>query len=129
MFNAAAFVHSHIAHFYALAGPDFVVGPDADPAKRNILGVVEKVGIPIAGEVLKHRAIAQDIQIMVGGRSTHPVWTLPGGVSKGITEEQRKEIIEKAKSWRRIREILPETFRRRRPQKQSVSGSHSVRHV
>ncbi len=35
---------------------------------------------------------------MVGGRSTHPVWTLPGGVSKGITEEQRKEIIEKAKS-------------------------------
>jgi F420-non-reducing hydrogenase large subunit len=47
---------------------------------------------------LKHRAIAQDIQIAVGGRSTHPVWTLPGGVSKGITEDQRKEIIEKAKS-------------------------------
>ena len=92
------FVHSHIAHFYALAAPDFVLGPDSDPAKRNILGVVEKVGIPIASEVLKHRAIAQDIQITVGGRSTHPVWTLPGGVSKGITEEQRKEIIEKAKS-------------------------------
>ncbi len=52
----------------------------------------------MAAEVLKHRAIAQDIQIMVGGRSTHPVWTLPGGVSKGITEEQRKEIVEKAKS-------------------------------
>jgi F420-non-reducing hydrogenase large subunit len=91
-------MHSHIAHFYALAAPDFVVGPEADPAKRNILGIVEKVGIPVAGEVLKHRAIAQDIQIMVGGRSTHPVWTLPGGVAKGITEEQRKEIVEKAKS-------------------------------
>jgi F420-non-reducing hydrogenase large subunit len=75
-----------------------VIGPDGDPAKRNILGVVEAVGIPVASEVLKHRAIAQDIQIMVGGRSTHPVWTLPGGVSKGINEEQRKEIIEKAKS-------------------------------
>jgi F420-non-reducing hydrogenase large subunit len=74
------------------------VGPEADPAKRNLLGIVEKVGLPIAGEVLKHRAIAQDLQIMIGGRSTHPVWTLPGGVSKGITEEQRKEIIEKAKS-------------------------------
>jgi F420-non-reducing hydrogenase large subunit len=35
---------------------------------------------------------------MVGGRSTHPVWTLPGGVSKGITEDQRREIIELAKS-------------------------------
>jgi F420-non-reducing hydrogenase large subunit len=81
-----------------LAAPDFVIGPDGDPAKRNILGVVEAVGIPVAAEVLKHRAIAQDIQITVGGRSTHPVWTLPGGVSKGINEEQRKEIIEKAKS-------------------------------
>ncbi len=98
MYYSAHYVHSHIAHFYALAAPDFVLGPDADPAKRNILGIVEKVGIPVAGEVLKHRAIAQDIQIMIGGRSTHPVWTLPGGVSKGITEEQRKEIIEKAKS-------------------------------
>jgi F420-non-reducing hydrogenase large subunit len=98
MYNSAAFMHSHIAHFYALAAPDFVVGPEADPAKRNILGIVEKVGVPVAGEVLKHRAIAQDLQITIGGRSTHPVWTLPGGVAKGITEEQRKEIIEKAKS-------------------------------
>ncbi|MGD0307958.1 MAG: Ni/Fe hydrogenase subunit alpha [Acidobacteriota bacterium] len=98
LYYSAHYFHSHIAHFYALAAPDFVVGPDADPAKRNILGIVEKVGIPVAAEVLKHRAIGQDIQIMVGGRSTHPVWTLPGGVSKGITEEQRTEIIEKAKS-------------------------------
>lgn len=98
LYYSAHYFHSHIAHFYALAAPDFVVGPDADPAKRNILGIVEKVGIPVAAEVLKHRAIGQDIQIMVGGRSTHPVWTLPGGVSKGITEEQRTEIVEKAKS-------------------------------
>jgi len=98
MYYVAAFIHSHIAHFYALAAPDFVMGPDADPAERNILGVVHKVGLPIAGEVLKHRRLAQDIQIMIGGRSTHPVWTLPGGVSKGITEEQRKEIVEHAKS-------------------------------
>jgi len=98
MYYSAHFVHSHIAHFYALAAPDFVVGPEADPAKRNILGIVEKVGVPVASEVLRHRAIAQDIQITIGGRSTHPVWTLPGGVSKGISEDQRKEIIEKAKS-------------------------------
>ncbi len=98
MYYSAHYVHSHIAHFYALAAPDFVVGPEADPAKRNILGVVEKVGVPVASEVLRHRGIAQDIQITIGGRSTHPVWTLPGGVSKGITEDQRKEIVEKAKS-------------------------------
>ena len=98
MYYSAHFVHSHTAHFYALAAPDFVVGPDADPAKRNILGIIEKVGIPVAGEVLKHRRIAQDLQIAIGGRSTHPVWTLPGGVSKGVTEEQRPEIVENARS-------------------------------
>jgi len=98
MFYSAHYVHSHIAHFYALAAADFVVGPDADPAERNILGVVGKVGVEIGGEVIKHRAIAQNIQIAISGRSTHPVWCVPGGVSKGITEEQRLEIIEQAKS-------------------------------
>jgi len=59
---------------------------------------VGKVGVEIGGEVIKHRAIAQNIQIAISGRSTHPVWCVPGGVSKGITEEQRLEIIEQAKS-------------------------------
>ncbi|MFH1177010.1 MAG: Ni/Fe hydrogenase subunit alpha [Acidobacteriota bacterium] len=98
LYYAAHFVHSHIAHFYALAAADFVLGPDSPPAQRNILGVVAKVGVEVGREVIRHRAIAQDIQIAVGGRSTHPVWTLPGGVSKGITEEQRADIVEKARS-------------------------------
>jgi len=98
LYYSAHYVHSHIAHFYALAAADFVMGPDSDPATRNILGVVGKVGLPVAGEVLKHRRLAQEVQIMVGGKSTHPVWTVPGGVSKGITEEERTKIVEIAKS-------------------------------
>ncbi len=35
LFYMAHFIHSHIAHFYALAAPDFVVGPYAPPSKRN----------------------------------------------------------------------------------------------
>ncbi len=98
LYYSAHFVHSHIAHFYALAAADFVMGPDSDPATRNILGVAAKVGLPVAGEVLKHRRLAQEVQIIVGGKSTHPVWTVPGGVSKGINEEQRAQIVEIAKS-------------------------------
>ena len=49
MYYNAHYIHSHIAHFYALAAPDFVLGPDADPAVRNILGVVAKVGLEIGG--------------------------------------------------------------------------------
>lgn len=98
LFYSAHFVHSHIAHFYALAAPDFVMGPDADPAERNILGVVGKVGLEIGGEVIKHRAYAQDIQAMLAGKATHPVWVLPGGVSKGLTEEERRQVEEMARS-------------------------------
>jgi F420-non-reducing hydrogenase large subunit len=98
LFYCAHMVHSHIAHFYALAAPDFVLGPMSDPAQRNILGVVAKVGLQIGGEVIKHRAYAQDIQAAIGGKATHPVCGLPGGMSKAITEEERKGFEEKAKS-------------------------------
>jgi F420-non-reducing hydrogenase large subunit len=90
--------HSHIAHFYALAAPDFVLGPAADPAERNIIGVVGKVGLEAGTQVIKNRAYAQDIQATLGGKATHPVCGLPGGVSKALTEEERKDFEEKAKS-------------------------------
>ena len=97
LFYCAHMLHSHIAHFYALAGPDFVLGPDADPAKRNILGVVEAVGLETGKKVITARGYAQRIQEMIGGKATHPVCGLPGGMSKPITEEERKEIEEMAK--------------------------------
>jgi F420-non-reducing hydrogenase large subunit len=98
LFYCAHMIHSHIAHFYALAAPDFVLGPTSDPAQRNILGLVAKVGLEVGGEVIKHRAYAQDIQAVIGGKATHPVGGLPGGMSKPITEEERKDFEEKAKS-------------------------------
>jgi F420-non-reducing hydrogenase large subunit len=98
LFYCAHMIHSHVAHFYALAAPDFVMGPTSDPAQRNILGVVAKVGLQVGGEVIKHRAYAQDIQAAIGGKATHPVGGLPGGMSKPITEEERKDFEEKAQS-------------------------------
>ncbi len=86
------YIYDHILHFYFLGGPDFVVGPDAPPAKRNILGVIEKVGLDIAKEVIKHRAYGQKITGILGGRPTHPVSALPGGISKALSEEERQEI-------------------------------------
>jgi F420-non-reducing hydrogenase large subunit len=92
MYYHAHYIHSHIAHFYALAAPDFVVGPDADPAIRNILGVVAKVGVEIGTQVIRARAMAQEIQSIIGGRSTHLVWCLPGGVAKGLKKEELEKV-------------------------------------
>ncbi len=86
------FIYDHTLHFYFLGAPDFVVGPDAPPAERNILGVIQKVGLNIAKEVIKHRAYGQKITAILGGKATHPTCGLPGGISKGLTEEERQEI-------------------------------------
>ena len=92
MFYAIFYATDHTTHFYALGGPDFVMGPDAPKEERNILGIIKKVGMDIAGKVLKMRADGHNLIKMIGGRAVHPNWGLPGGVSKGITEGQRQEI-------------------------------------
>ncbi len=99
LFYMAHFVHSHIAHFYALAAPDFVVGPQAPKTDRNILGVIGKVGVEIGTEVIKQRRIAQEIQALLGGHQTFVVMNIPGGVRKGLTEEERDDIVKKAKGF------------------------------
>ena len=92
LFYSIFYATDHTTHFYALGGPDFVVGPDAPPAERNILGVVRKVGTEIGLRVIKMRRDGHHLIKMIGGRPVHPNWGLPGGVSRGIDEEQRKEI-------------------------------------
>jgi len=89
---AGYIIYDHTLHFYFLGGPDFIVGPDAPPEKRNILGVIEKAGLDVAKEVIKHRAYGQRITQILGGKATHPVCGLPGGVSKALSEEGRAEI-------------------------------------
>jgi len=105
LYYMAHFIHSHAAHFYALAAPDFIVGPDAPAAKRNVLGLIEKVGLETGKEVVRQRAISQEIQIIVGGRATHPVWNIPGGVSKSITREDREKLREMSKDQLKFGEM------------------------
>ncbi len=88
---SAFFVADHATHFYILGGPDFVMGPDAPVAERNILGVIHKVGLEIGGRVLKCRGMAMDIIGTLGGRTIHPVCAIPGGMSKAINEEERAQ--------------------------------------
>jgi len=91
-------IYDHILHFYFLGGPDFVVGPDAPAAKRNILGVIEKVGLDIAKKVIEHRAYGQKITGIIGGKPTHPVNALPGGVSKSLSKDEQQEIVKMLES-------------------------------
>jgi F420-non-reducing hydrogenase large subunit len=92
MFYSAFYVTDHTVHFYALGAPDFIVGPEAPAAERNILGVIHKVGVDIGKQVIACRQRNHHVIQMLGGRGVHPVAGLPGGWSTHVSEEQREEI-------------------------------------
>jgi F420-non-reducing hydrogenase large subunit len=92
LFYMAFYCTDHTTHFYALGGPDFVLGPDSDPAQRNILGVIHKVGVDIGKQVIDCRMRNHQVIKMLGGRGVHPVAGLPGGWSVAMDEEMRGQI-------------------------------------
>lgn len=89
LFYMAFYCTDHTTHFYALGGPDFVVGPDAPAAERNILGVVAAAGVDAGLAVIDTRKRNHEVIKIIGGRPIHPVCGLPGGMSKAINEEER----------------------------------------
>ncbi len=91
---SAFFVTDHATHFYILAGPDFIMGPESPPAERNILGVIGKVGVELGKKVIQTRQQNHWVIQTIGGRGIHPVFGLPGGVSKAVSDEDRAKIEE-----------------------------------
>jgi F420-non-reducing hydrogenase large subunit len=82
----------HATHFYALGAPDFVMGPDAPVAERNILGIIHKVGLEIGGRVIQHLAETHHAVGIIGGKDIHPIAGIPGGWSKPISKEEQEEL-------------------------------------
>lgn len=92
-----AFVYEdHALHFFFLGGPDFVVGLTASKSERNILGVLGKVGLELGRKVIGIRKQMRDLISLVGGKVVHPVFGLPGGISKTLNEDDQQKFIEAA---------------------------------
>ncbi len=90
------YIHSHSLHFYFLGAPDLVIGPEADPAERNVVGIIKK-DPDLAKMAIKTRAIGQEITSVVGGKPIHPVTAVPGGQTKALTQEERDKLLSDAK--------------------------------
>ncbi len=95
---SAFFVTDHTTHFFVLGGPDFIVGPDAPPAERNILGVIAKVGLDVGRRVIDCRARNHEVIRILAGRGIHPAAGLPGGWSAPLSEANRRTIEETARA-------------------------------
>jgi F420-non-reducing hydrogenase large subunit len=95
LMQSIAYVSDKILHFYFLAAPDFVIGPDADYSVRNVVGIV-KAAPDIAKQVVKMRQLGAQILEGFAGRAIHPTLSLPGGVSKPMTETERQKMLPQA---------------------------------
>jgi len=89
---AAFMAEDHALHFYFLGGPDFVMGPDAPAADRNVLGVIAKVGREVGLRVIAMRRRLREITALAGGKAIHPVLGLPGGVSRRIKPDEAEQM-------------------------------------
>jgi len=90
-------LEDHALHFFVLGGPDFIVGPEAPPAERNIVGVIQKVGLEAGKKVISTRRRLRELIAYFGGKVVHPVLGLPGGVSKPLKAEDLPKFQQLAK--------------------------------
>jgi len=85
-------IQSHSMHFFHLASPDLLLGFDADPAVRNIVGIIE-ANPELALKAVKLRKFGQEIISHVSGRRIHSNLAVPGGVNKALTVEERDALL------------------------------------
>lgn len=85
-------IQSHAMHFFELAGPDLLLGFDADPAIRNVVGLIQAdPGLTI--KAVNLRKFGQEIIHTLGGRRVHPNFAFPGGVNKSLKPQECDTIL------------------------------------
>ncbi len=105
-------LEDHALHVFVLGGPDFIVGPDAPPEQRNIVGVIGKVGLDAGKRVIATRRRLRELIAYFGGKVVHPVLGLPGGVSKGLKSEDLPRFKELARDGLDFAKWTLEVFRK-----------------
>jgi len=86
-------IQSHALNFFHLSMPDILLGMDADPAKRNIFGLIESHA-DIAKQGIRLRRFGQEIIEKMAGKRIHSSdWIVPGGVKWALTEERANYLL------------------------------------
>jgi F420-non-reducing hydrogenase large subunit len=89
LIHHAFIFEDHLLHVYYLGGPDWLMGPEVPASQRNILGLAEKLGKPFVSMMMAARNKAREIIARISGSALHPIFGLPGGISKPLSPEDR----------------------------------------
>ena len=90
--NLAQLIQSHALSFFHLSAPDFLIGLDAPPAQRNILGLVQTHPDAARDGIWLRRFGQQAIERLAGKR-IHPSWVVAGGVNAPLSADVRDGIL------------------------------------
>lgn len=99
LMNLGQIIQSHALSFFHLSSPDFLLGWNTAPSRRNVFGVLG-ANPELARGGIRLRQFGQEVIEILGAKKIHPAWAVPGGVRSPLTEEGRT----------RIRNWLPEVF-------------------
>ena len=93
LLNLGQLVQSHALSLFHLSGPDLVLGPEADPAQRNLPGLLARQP-EIARDGIRLRRLGQEVIEVLAGRRVHGLFAVPGGVARPLTEEGRSRLLD-----------------------------------
>jgi NAD-reducing hydrogenase large subunit len=92
LLHMGQFIQSHGMHFFHLAAPDLILGFDADPAIRNVVGIIQ-ANPELALKAVSLRRFGQQIIERLGRKRIHPTFAVPGGVNATLTSKDRDAIL------------------------------------
>ena len=95
--QSLAYMSDKILHFFFLAAPDFVLGPDSDYSIRNVIGIAQQAP-DLARQVVQMRYRAQMMIERFAGKVIHPIAAVPGGFSKPLTERDRQDLLTESRA-------------------------------
>lgn len=85
-------VQSHALSFFHLSAPDLLLGFDSDPARRNVVGVLEDHPA-MARDGIALRKFGQQVIEGLAKERIHPSWIVPGGVNAPLDPAVRDRIL------------------------------------
>jgi len=92
LIQAGGEIADHCLHFFYFSLPDFILGPDVHPQKRNIIEILKKEPT-LVENAIKLRQVGMNIVKAVGGGDIYPVTAIPGGMSKALDIKTRDSLL------------------------------------
>ncbi len=111
LMNLGQIIQSHALSFFHLSAPDFLLGWETPPPKRNVFGLMA-TNADLARAGIRLRQFGQEIIEGLGGKKIHPAWAVPGGVRSPLSGEGRERILKWLPEANATTQIALELFKK-----------------